>query len=118
MKYYIIAGEASGDLHGRNLMNAIKKQDDQAQFRVWGGDLMKEAGAELVSHYKERAYMGFLEVILHLKKILGFIDQCKADLIKYQSAEPSRIIIFIPKAIFSNASSNVKHSWSVEMPAD
>mgnify|MGYP002789701936 CR=1 FL=1 len=82
MKYYIIAGEASGDLHGRNLMNAIKKQDNQAQFRVWGGDLMKEAGAELVSHYKERAYMGFLEVILHLKKILGFIDQCKADLEK------------------------------------
>jgi lipid-A-disaccharide synthase len=61
MKYYILAGEASGDLHGSNLIKEIFKQDREAQIRCWGGDLMQQAGAELVSHYKERAFMGFAE---------------------------------------------------------
>lgn len=80
MKYYLVAGEASGDLHGSNLMKELKRLDADAEFRYWGGDLMQEQGGELVSHFKERAYMGFLEVILHLRTILGFIKQCKADI--------------------------------------
>lgn len=84
MKYYLIAGEASGDLHGSNLMKEITKLDTSAEFRVWGGDLMVKAGGELVSHYKERAYMGFWEVIKNLKTITGFINQCKEDIAKHK----------------------------------
>lgn len=84
MKYYIVAGEASGDLHGSNLMKELKKLDAEAQFRFWGGDLMIGQGGELVSHYKERAYMGFLEVVMHLGTILGFIKQCKADILDWK----------------------------------
>ncbi len=84
MKYYLVAGEASGDLHGSNLMKELKRLDADAQFRYWGGDLMQQQGGELVSHYKERAYMGFLEVILHLRTILGFMAQCKADIEAWQ----------------------------------
>lgn len=63
MKYYIIAGEASGDLHGSNLMKELLKKDIAADIRFWGGDLMKNVGGTLVSHYKERAFMGFFEVL-------------------------------------------------------
>ena len=63
MKYYIIAGEASGDLHGANLMKELKKKDAQAEFRFWGGDLMQQQGGTLVKHYRELAFMGFVEVI-------------------------------------------------------
>ncbi|HLW14804.1 MAG TPA: hypothetical protein VKX30_04835, partial [Flavobacteriaceae bacterium] len=66
MKYYLIAGEASGDLHGSNLMRAILKEDPQAEFRFWGGDLMEEIGGKPVRHYKELAFMGFVEVIANL----------------------------------------------------
>lgn len=83
MKYYLISGEASGDLHGSKLIKEIKALDPQAEIRCWGGDLMQAAGADLVVHYKERAYMGFLEVALNLRKILGFMKQCKADLLQY-----------------------------------
>lgn len=83
MKYYIIAGEASGDLHGSNLIKEIFKQDKNAHIRCWGGDLMQKAGAELVSHYKDRAYMGFSEIILNISKILGFIKSCKSDIAAY-----------------------------------
>ena len=69
MKYYIIAGEASGDLHGSNFMRALKAIDAEAQFRFWGGDLMKSVDDSLVKHYKDLAFMGFLEVILNLKTI-------------------------------------------------
>ncbi len=84
MKYYIIAGEASGDLHGSNLMNGLKMVDPNAEFRVWGGDLMQEQGGELVKHYKETAIMGFVEVLLNLGKIKRFLKECKADIQKYQ----------------------------------
>lgn len=84
MKYYLVAGEASGDLHGSNLMKQLKQLDADAKFRYWGGDLMQAQGGELVSHYKERAYMGFLEVILHLRTILGFMKECKADVEAWQ----------------------------------
>ncbi|WP_299312432.1 lipid-A-disaccharide synthase [uncultured Aquimarina sp.] len=83
MKYYLIAGEASGDLHGANLMKSILKEDPDAEFRFWGGDLMQSVGGTMVLHYKERAFMGFFEVILNLFKILGFIKQCKKDIERY-----------------------------------
>ena len=72
MKYYIIAGEASGDLHGSNLMKAIYKEDPNASIRFWGGDLMQNAGGTLVKHYRDLAFMGFLEVVLNLKTILYY----------------------------------------------
>ncbi|GAA0716754.1 lipid-A-disaccharide synthase [Aquimarina litoralis] len=83
MKYYLIAGEASGDLHGANLMKSILKEDPNAEIRFWGGDLMQSVGGTMVLHYKERAFMGFLEVIRNLFKILGFIKQCKKDIEEY-----------------------------------
>lgn len=80
MKYYIIAGEASGDLHGSNLIKALKRKDPDADIRCWGGDLMEQAGGFLVKHYKEMAFMGFLEVILNLRAILRNIKFCKDDI--------------------------------------
>ena len=73
MKYYIISGEASGDLHASNLMKALKKEDDHADFRFWGGDLMLAQGGTLVKHYKDLAFMGFAEVIMNLRTILNNI---------------------------------------------
>ena len=67
MKYYLIAGEASGDLHASHLMLALKQQDPQAEFRFFGGDLMAAEGGTLVRHYRELAYMGFIPVLLHLR---------------------------------------------------
>ena len=69
MKYYIIAGEASGDLHAANMMKALKKIDSNAEFRFWGGDLMQDVGGTLVKHYKELAFMGFFEVVMNLRTI-------------------------------------------------
>lgn len=84
MTYYIIAGEASGDLHASNLMKALKQKDAQATFRFWGGDLMQAVGGTMVKHYKDLAFMGFLEVILNLKTILGNLSFCKKDLLKFK----------------------------------
>jgi len=70
MKYYLIAGEASGDLHGANLMQALKERDTQAQFRFFGGDLMRTEGGTLVKHYADMAFMGFVEVVANLSTIL------------------------------------------------
>lgn len=80
MKYYIIAGEASGDLHGSNLMKSIYKEDAEADIRFWGGDLMEKVGGTLVKHYRELAFMGFSEVIMNLKTIFGNIKMCKRDI--------------------------------------
>ncbi len=81
MRYYIIAGEASGDLHGSNLINALKHYDKAAEFRCWGGDLMEAAsGTRLVKHYKDTAFMGLVEVVKHLKTILGLLKMCKQDI--------------------------------------
>ena len=66
MKYYVIAGEASGDLHGSNLLKALKKEDEAADFQVWGGDLMQAAGGDLRKHYRDLAFMGFVEVVSNL----------------------------------------------------
>ena len=83
MRYYIIAGEASGDLHGSNLIKGIREIDSSAQIRCWGGDLMKEAGAELVKHYKEGAIMGFVEVVANLGKLAKNLNDCKNDIINH-----------------------------------
>ena len=80
MKYYIIAGEASGDLHGANLMKGIYKEDSTAEIRFWGGDLMQNAGGTLVKHYRDLAFMGFAEVVMNLKTILSNIKICKKDI--------------------------------------
>jgi len=84
MKYYIIAGEASGDLHGSNLIKALKKCDSSADIRCWGGDLMQEAGGTLAKHYKEMAFMGFLEVIKNISTIFKNIDFCKEDIVRFK----------------------------------
>lgn len=83
MKYYIIAGEASGDLHAANLMRSIKDLDKDASFRCWGGDRMASEGGELVKHYRDLAFMGFLEVLLNIRTIMGNLRLCKRDLIDY-----------------------------------
>jgi lipid-A-disaccharide synthase len=84
MKYYIIAGEASGDLHASNLMHELKKLDATADFRCWGGDLMEKAGGRLVKHYRDLAFMGFLEVIMNLRTILRNMRFCRRDILEYQ----------------------------------
>ena len=84
MKYYLIAGEASGDLHGANLVKALKLEDPATDFRCWGGDLMEAAGATLLKHYRELAFMGFLEVVLNLPTILRNFRQCKSEILDFQ----------------------------------
>lgn len=91
MKYYIIAGEASGDLHGANLMKALYEEDPQATIRFWGGDLMEKTGGTLVKHYRDLAFMGFVEVIFNLKTIFDNIKICKKDIAKFKPD----VIIFI-----------------------
>ena len=83
MKYYLIAGEASGDLHASNLMRALCEYDSDAQFRFFGGDLMAAVGGTLVKHYRELAYMGFVQVALHARTILGNMRQCKEDIVAW-----------------------------------
>jgi len=89
MKYYIIAGEASGDLHASNLMRALKETDPKAEFRFWGGDLMEKQGGTLVKHYRKLAFMGFVEVLFNLKTILRNITFCKEDIKEFN---PNAII--------------------------
>lgn len=84
MKYYLIAGEASGDLHASHLMRAIKENDSQASFRFYGGDMMQAAGGTLVCHYRHLAYMGFIPVLLHARTILRGLAACKRDILAWQ----------------------------------
>src|SRR6188768_1450022 len=84
MKYYIIAGEASGDLHGSNLIKELKQLDADADIRCWGGDLMQAAGATLVKHYRDLAFMGFIEVIMNLRTIFTNLKFCKEDILNFQ----------------------------------
>lgn len=92
MKYYLIAGEASGDLHGGNLIRGLRKNDPQAEFRFWGGDRMAEAGGRenLVRHYKEASFMGFWEVFKNLRTIFRQIGDCKKDI---QDWQPDVIVL-------------------------
>jgi lipid-A-disaccharide synthase len=94
MKYYIIAGEASGDLHGSNLIRQLKLKDPSTDVRCWGGDLMQQAGAHLVKHYKDLAFMGFTEVLMNLRTIFRNMDFCKADILQY--APDALILIDYP----------------------
>ncbi|EKU88637.1 lipid-A-disaccharide synthase [Bacteroides oleiciplenus] len=84
MKYYLIVGEASGDLHASHLMAALKVEDPQAEFRFFGGDLMAAVGGTIVKHYKELAYMGFVPVLLHLRTIFANMKRCKEDIVAWQ----------------------------------
>ena len=84
MKYYLIVGEASGDLHASHLMAALKVEDPQAEFRFFGGDLMAAVGGTMVKHYKELAYMGFILVLLHLRTIFANMRRCKEDIVAWQ----------------------------------
>jgi len=97
MRYYIIAGEASGDMHGANLISELKKQDLDAQIRVWGGDLMQQAGADLVKHYKHHAVMGFVEVVKNYKTIKQNFKECKHDILEFNP----HVIIFIDYSGFN-----------------
>jgi len=83
MKYYLIVGEASGDLHASNLMRELKAEDENAEFRFFGGDLMSAQGGTRVKHYKELAYMGFIPVLLHLRTIFANMKMCKEDIVSY-----------------------------------
>ena len=91
MKYYIIAGEASGDLHGSRLINAILKNDPHAKIRAWGGDKMQEAGATIIKHYRDLAFMGFAEVVSNISTILSNMKFCKKDICSF---DPD-VVIFI-----------------------
>ncbi len=91
MKYYLIAGEASGDLHGSNLMKAILEKDPKAEFRFFGGDLMQAVGGHLSKHYKDMSFMGFAEVVANLPTILGNFKDCKKDIKAYHPD----VVIFI-----------------------
>jgi len=90
MKYYIITGEASGDLHASKLMNGIKTRDAEAEFRYWGGEQMKEAGGTIVKHYRELAFMGFQEVILNIRTIHNNLKYCKEDIMEW---DPDAVIL-------------------------
>jgi len=84
MKYFLIAGEASGDLHGSNLMNALKERDPNAEFCFFGGDLMLQQGGQLIKHYRELAFMGFIPVLLNLRTILRNMRMCQDEIVKFQ----------------------------------
>jgi len=97
MKYYILVGEASGDLHGSNLMKSLLKEDPNADIRFWGGDLMQEVGGTLVKHYKERAFMGFIEVLMNLRKIVGMMSFCKKDIAQFKPD----VVVFVDNSGFN-----------------
>ena len=90
MKYYIISGEASGDMHGANLVSELNKMQPEAEIKGWGGDKMAAEGVEITKHYKELAFMGFAEVLLNLKTILGNFKTCKKEIVEYK---PDAVIL-------------------------
>jgi lipid-A-disaccharide synthase len=90
LKYYLIAGEASGDLHGAKLTEALRELDPTAEIRAWGGDLMQQAGADVVKHYRELAFMGFVEVVMNLRTILGNLKACQQDI---EAFRPDRLVL-------------------------
>lgn len=108
MKYYLIAGEASGDLHAANLMKELKKADPKAEFRFFGGDNMAKIGGDLVKHYKELAYMGFIPVLMHLKTIFRNMKTCKEDVMMF--APDALILIDYPGFNLSIAEYVAKNS--------
>jgi lipid-A-disaccharide synthase len=120
MRYYIIAGEASGDLHGSNLIKALQKHDNQAVVRAWGGDMMAAAGADIRKHYRDLAFMGFLEVVKNLRTILGNMAFCKRDILEFKPD----VVIFIDypgfnlriaKWLYNYMLNSNKSSWGVHV---
>ncbi len=111
MKYYVIAGEASGDLHGSNLLREIKKKDQEAEFRSWGGDLMNEQGGNVVKHIRDLAFMGFLEVLLNLRTILRNIRFCKQDILSFQPD----VIVLIDYPGFNLRIAEFAHSQGIKV---
>ncbi len=109
MRYYIIAGEASGDLHASNLMKAFKEQDAQADFRYWGGDLMKEQGGTLVRHYKDTAVMGLWDVLMNLNSIKKNFKLCQDDILAYQPD----VLILVDYAGFNLRMAKFAHQHNV-----
>ena len=110
MKYYLIVGEASGDLHASNLMKALKVEDSQADFRYYGGDLMQSVGGTLVKHYKEMAYMGFVPVMLHLNTLMKNMKQCKQDILAWK---PDVLILVDYPGFNLNIAKYVKQHTSI-----
>ena len=115
MKYYLIAGEASGDLHGSNLMLELKAQDKEAVFRCIGGEKMQAAGATLLKHYKEMAYMGFIPVLLHLPTILKNMDLCKNDIKEWQ---PDVVILIDYPGFNLKIAEYVQQEWKKNLGID
>lgn len=107
MRYYLIAGEASGDLHASNLMMALKKKDASAEFRFYGGEKMEAVGGTLVKHYRELAYMGFIPVLLHLRTILSNMSRCKKDIAAWQPD----IVILVDYPGFNLDIARFVHQW-------
>lgn len=113
MKYYLIAGEASGDLHASRLMHALKEQDPQADFRFFGGDLMTAEGGVRVKHYREQAYMGFVPVLLHLPTILRNMHMCKQDIRQWQPD----VVILVDYPGFNLDIARFVHQWRGNRPS-
>jgi len=113
MKYYLIAGEASGDLHASRLMHALKEQDPQADFRFFGGDLMTAEGGVRVKHYRELAYMGFVPVLLHLPTILRNMHMCKQDIRQWQPD----VVILVDYPGFNLDIAQFVHQWRGNRPS-
>ena len=108
MKYYLIVGEASGDLHASHLMKELKARDAEADFRFLGGDLMKAQGGTLVRHYKELAYMGFIPVLLHLRTILHNMKACKRDVLEWNPD----VLILVDYHGFNSSAAEFVHADS------
>lgn len=111
MKYYLIAGEASGDLHGSNLIRAIMERDGGANIRAWGGDLMEAQGAEVVKHYRDLAFMGFAEVALNLRTILKNFKACEADIVDFRPD----VLILIDYPGFNLRMAKFAHSRGIKV---
>ncbi len=111
MKYYIIAGERSGDLHGSYLVKELLKTDDKAEFRGWGGDMMQQAGMELVVHYKHLSFMGIWEVITNILTIKKYLDQCKHDLLQHRPD----VLILIDYPGFNLKMAEFAHSNNIKV---
>ena len=112
MKYYIVAGEASGDLHASNMMRELKKNDPQAEFRCWGGDLMQAQGGEIVKHYKDLAFMGFVDVIKNIRTIFKNIAFCKEDIKNYN---PDAVILVDYPGFNLRISDYVKNTLKIKV---
>ena len=113
MKYYLIAGEASGDLHASRLMRSLKVRDPEAQFRFFGGDLMAQEGGTLVKHYRELAYMGFIPVLMHLRTILRNMKMCKRDIAEWR---PDAVIL-VDYPGFNLSIAKFVHKWRGNLPS-